>query len=293
MRTAISEQISLLRSAVPNCLVEGKIINGPAAMSILDEARNWGADLSVLGSHGRTGLERFLIGSVAERVAEHASCSVEVVKKKLINNGNQMTRKSTEAHDQSVLAMSSHKPKPAQAGAQCQYDGSTAFSATDVAAKCTCAPDVYANLCHCGTMSNPWTRHKIAAEDQTKQNPSLVAYIKLGDGRMSREDQLNIIQQYCLQHGFRLDDTFVESEGTSGRLQEALATMKDHAGLIAVDLDSFVQDRRDRIRDLRPFLHHFFCHGKKHLIAIEEGIDTGTAAGQVAALEMVTCNKDI
>ena len=48
---------------------------------ILDEAKAWGADLIVLGSHGRHGLERLLVGSVSESVAVHAHCSVEVVRR--------------------------------------------------------------------------------------------------------------------------------------------------------------------------------------------------------------------
>lgn len=47
---------------------------------ILDEAKAWGADLIVLGSHGRHGLERLLMGSVSESVAVYAHCSVEVVR---------------------------------------------------------------------------------------------------------------------------------------------------------------------------------------------------------------------
>jgi nucleotide-binding universal stress UspA family protein len=47
---------------------------------ILDEAKACGADLIVLGSHGRHGLDRFLMGSVAESVSIHAHCSVEVVR---------------------------------------------------------------------------------------------------------------------------------------------------------------------------------------------------------------------
>jgi len=37
-------------------------------------------DLIIIGSHGRTGLTHLLLGSVAERVVEHAQCSVLVVK---------------------------------------------------------------------------------------------------------------------------------------------------------------------------------------------------------------------
>ncbi len=47
---------------------------------ILREATSWNADLVVMGSHGRRGIKRFLIGSVSESVAIHADCSVEVIR---------------------------------------------------------------------------------------------------------------------------------------------------------------------------------------------------------------------
>jgi len=49
---------------------------------ILEEATQWGADLIVVGSHGRRGIDRFFLGSVAESVATHADCSVEVVRRR-------------------------------------------------------------------------------------------------------------------------------------------------------------------------------------------------------------------
>jgi nucleotide-binding universal stress UspA family protein len=55
------------------------LLDGPRKI-ILDEAVEWGADLIVLGSHGHRGLDRFLLGSVAESVAMHAYCSVEVIR---------------------------------------------------------------------------------------------------------------------------------------------------------------------------------------------------------------------
>ncbi|HYA15932.1 MAG TPA: universal stress protein [Bryobacteraceae bacterium] len=47
---------------------------------ILTEAAAWGADLIVLGSHGRHGADLLLLGSVSEGVATHARCSVEVIR---------------------------------------------------------------------------------------------------------------------------------------------------------------------------------------------------------------------
>lgn len=47
---------------------------------ILDQAKNWGADLIVTGSHGYRGIDRLMLGSVSEAVAMHAHCSVEVIR---------------------------------------------------------------------------------------------------------------------------------------------------------------------------------------------------------------------
>ncbi|OOY37401.1 permease [Solemya velum gill symbiont] len=53
---------------------------GTPSEAIVASARENGADLIVLGSHGRTGLDRLLIGSVSERVIGNADCPVMVVK---------------------------------------------------------------------------------------------------------------------------------------------------------------------------------------------------------------------
>jgi nucleotide-binding universal stress UspA family protein len=53
---------------------------GDPRISVLDEAKDWGADLIVMGSHGRRGFNRLLLGSVSESVAVHAHCSVEVIR---------------------------------------------------------------------------------------------------------------------------------------------------------------------------------------------------------------------
>jgi len=47
---------------------------------IIDFAAKWPADLIVMGSHGRKGFDRFLLGSVSEAVVRHAHFSVEIVR---------------------------------------------------------------------------------------------------------------------------------------------------------------------------------------------------------------------
>jgi nucleotide-binding universal stress UspA family protein len=55
---------------------------GKAADEILAVASELGADIILVGSHGRVGVVRLLVGSVAERVVREAGCTVEVVRPK-------------------------------------------------------------------------------------------------------------------------------------------------------------------------------------------------------------------
>ena len=50
------------------------------ANAILSAAEKWQSDLIVIGSHGRRGFDRLILGSVSDSVAMHAHCSVEVVR---------------------------------------------------------------------------------------------------------------------------------------------------------------------------------------------------------------------
>jgi nucleotide-binding universal stress UspA family protein len=60
--------------------VTTSLVEADPRHAIIDQAEKWKADLIVVGSHGRKGLDRLLIGSVAEHVARHANCSVEIVR---------------------------------------------------------------------------------------------------------------------------------------------------------------------------------------------------------------------
>jgi len=55
---------------------------GSPGSEIVKAAKEWQADLIVIGSHGRRGITRALVGSVAEAIMRHAPCPVLVVRAK-------------------------------------------------------------------------------------------------------------------------------------------------------------------------------------------------------------------
>ena len=79
-RAAIDGATELLRLSGNSFEITEDIAEGSPKRVILDEAEAWGADLIVVGSHGRRGLDRFVLGSVSQAVALHAHCSVEIVR---------------------------------------------------------------------------------------------------------------------------------------------------------------------------------------------------------------------
>jgi nucleotide-binding universal stress UspA family protein len=81
-QNAIAEAGQVLAAANLKTNEELSVLVDPVKEIMLDEAAQWGADLIVVGSHGRTGVDRLLMGSVSEAVALHAPCSVEVIRHK-------------------------------------------------------------------------------------------------------------------------------------------------------------------------------------------------------------------
>jgi nucleotide-binding universal stress UspA family protein len=63
-----------------NVEVEPVILEGNPAGEIVDFAEEYDIELIVMGTHGKSGIQRFLIGSVAENVVRHSKKSVLVVK---------------------------------------------------------------------------------------------------------------------------------------------------------------------------------------------------------------------
>ncbi|MFA7335599.1 MAG: universal stress protein [Candidatus Obscuribacterales bacterium] len=60
--------------------VEVNVVKGHPHHVILDIAEEWHSDMIVLGSHGRQGFTRFVLGSVSLAVVSHAQCTVTVVR---------------------------------------------------------------------------------------------------------------------------------------------------------------------------------------------------------------------
>lgn len=59
--------------------VSQMIKTGDIKDEILETAKTWQADIIVMGTHGRTGLDHFLLGSMAESITRHAQCPVFIV----------------------------------------------------------------------------------------------------------------------------------------------------------------------------------------------------------------------
>jgi len=67
-------------SAVRDVSLTSLMLEGDPAKAVVEEADRWKADLIVVGSHGYGVMKKLLLGSVAQAVAQHAHCSVEIVR---------------------------------------------------------------------------------------------------------------------------------------------------------------------------------------------------------------------
>ena len=66
----------------PSIKVEGKILSGYAAQEIIAFSNTNSVDIIIMGTHGRTGIDRMLFGSVAEKVVKTASVPVMTIRPK-------------------------------------------------------------------------------------------------------------------------------------------------------------------------------------------------------------------
>jgi nucleotide-binding universal stress UspA family protein len=79
-RQAVREQLLRIQATDPNVHSEHRLEEGDASTAILQVAQEAKCDLIVMGTHGRTGLARLLMGSVAEKIVRGAHCPVLTVK---------------------------------------------------------------------------------------------------------------------------------------------------------------------------------------------------------------------
>lgn len=68
----------LVASLFPEWKIETDAVAESPHAALVERAEKWRADLVVIGSHGRSGLGRLILGSVSQNVLSHASCSVRV-----------------------------------------------------------------------------------------------------------------------------------------------------------------------------------------------------------------------
>jgi len=73
-------RLKAIKSTEEDVQFEHRLVRGEPAKEILRVAQEENAEFIVLGTHGRTGLMRVLMGSVAEQVVRDATCPVMTVK---------------------------------------------------------------------------------------------------------------------------------------------------------------------------------------------------------------------
>ncbi|MBX9878817.1 MAG: universal stress protein [Candidatus Obscuribacterales bacterium] len=88
----VSGMTKRLKQRFPEFDVAGEIVEGYAKEKIVESAKAWSADLIVVGSHGKQGLNKFILGSVSMEVLSHAPCSIVVLRYPVSNTSGKAER---------------------------------------------------------------------------------------------------------------------------------------------------------------------------------------------------------
>lgn len=80
-RKLLAKEAGRLMERFPSLNVSYRVLDGYIKSKIMEEARDWRADLIMLGSHGRRGIEKLLLGSISLAILNHAAIPVRVVRK--------------------------------------------------------------------------------------------------------------------------------------------------------------------------------------------------------------------
>jgi nucleotide-binding universal stress UspA family protein len=97
---AIGEALQVLK--VAPLKISGEVIAGRRALRIIDRARNWHADLIVLGTHERRGLKRLLLGGTSAVVANRAHCSVRIIRGRGVSRNEESLPRRSNPSAQNV-----------------------------------------------------------------------------------------------------------------------------------------------------------------------------------------------
>lgn len=138
-------------------------------------------------------------------------------------------------------------------------------------------------------------QHWLHAGKTTPKHNRVVAYLREPEGAhsISNERQLALVEEFCKQHGYELVNVFRDHGSEPGPgLHAALDALSMADGLVALDLERFVHDHKDRLRDLKPLLHKFFCNTDRYLLTVLEGVNTRGTAGQQQAMEILSSVKN-
>jgi nucleotide-binding universal stress UspA family protein len=85
--TIVERAIARLRDSDTRFLpISSTVVIDSPKDAIAEESERWGADLIVVGSHGYRGPERTLLGSVSQAVATQAKCSVEIARRRRVDD---------------------------------------------------------------------------------------------------------------------------------------------------------------------------------------------------------------
>ncbi len=88
-RHRLWEELRQIKSPLPDVAVDYLLSEEDPAEAIVHAASAHRCDLIVMGSHGRSGLRRLFMGSVAEHVVRHAPCPVLVIKTHMVPEPDQ------------------------------------------------------------------------------------------------------------------------------------------------------------------------------------------------------------
>src|ERR1051325_11184435 len=81
-----------VRSYFPHWMVRAETLAGPAASELISKANDWKPDLIVVGSHGRSAVSRFILGSVSKKLVTDSDHSIRVSRGNIERDVNEPPR---------------------------------------------------------------------------------------------------------------------------------------------------------------------------------------------------------